>query len=70
MNAENTSTQLTAYEVTYKKHATARKVRTWTRFATDIESARESALRAIDYEFYGNGVLVAVVETVDPREVA
>lgn len=49
-----------AYTVTWKKSATSRKVFTWTRFSDGIESAIESAKKAVDYETYGEGILLTV----------
>lgn len=59
--------QLTAFAVTYKQHATARKLYTWVRFADSVEAATESALNALDTEFYGEAVLVSMEVTADPR---
>lgn len=59
---------LKPFAVRYKAGKRSRTVRTWTRFAPDIDAARESALKAIDAEFFGEGVLVSVEPSeVDPR---
>ena len=59
-----------AYDIWFKKAAKARKVYVWTRYAENAEQARESALNALNDEYYGEAELVSVIERVNMDEEA
>ena len=64
--ASSTAT-LAAYLITWKRHPFARTLHTWTRFAPDDVMALLSAAEAITNETAGEGVIVSVEPTADPR---
>lgn len=58
-----------AYKATVKKTKNARLTNKWTFFANTIEDAKDYAERMTNKEFYGEGIVVKVEETNDPRNI-
>ena len=58
-------TKLKRYDIWFVKPSGTDRVQKWERFAENKEQARESALRALDGEYYGKAELLDVVERTD-----
>jgi hypothetical protein len=48
------------FTITFKKSKHSKTITTWERFANSIIEARADAIKAIEYEYYGDGVLLSV----------
>ena len=59
--------KMKAYKATVKKSKRAIKTQEWTFFAESIEGATDYAERMTEETYHGEGEVVSVAETKDPR---